>query len=198
MSRRFDIAKQIVAETCPERNLKWENVQLFAGIIQEKSYQKGDVILKEGDICENLMYIEKGMLRQHYIKHGKDMTEHIAYENGMVICIESYFCQKPTLLLVEALESCVLWNIPHDYIEDLADRNNEVSYLYRKIVEKSLILSQVKADLLRFESAKERYLKLMQLYPEIVKRASLTHVSSYLQMSLETLSRVRANITGQK
>lgn len=68
----------------------------------------------------------------------------------------------------------------------------------RKIVEKSLILSQVKADLLRFESAKERYLKLMQLYPEIVKRASLTHVSSYLQMSLETLSRVRANITGQK
>ena len=50
MSRRFDIAKQIVAETCPERNLEWENVQLFAGIIQEKSYQKGDVILKEGDI----------------------------------------------------------------------------------------------------------------------------------------------------
>lgn len=198
MSRRFDIAKQIVAETCPERNLEWENVQLFAGIIQEKSYQKGDVILKEGDICENLMYIEKGMLRQHYVKHGKDMTEHIAYENGMVICIESYFCQKPTHLLVEALESCVLWNIPHDYIEDLADRNNEVSYLYRKIVENSLILSQVKADLLRFESAKERYLKLMQLYPEIVKRASLTHVSSYLQMSLETLSRVRANITGQK
>ena len=196
MRRRFDIAKQIVAETCPERNLEWENVQLFAGIIQEKSYQKGDVILKEGDICENLMYIEKGMLRQHYVKHGKDMTEHIAYENGMVICIESYFCQKPTHLIVEALESCVLWNIPHDYIEDLADRNNEVSYLYRKIVENSLILSQVKADLLRFESAKERYLKLMQLYPEIVKRASLTHVSSYLQMSLETLSRVRANITG--
>lgn len=47
------------------------------------------------------------------------MTEHIAYENGMVICIESYFCQKPTHLIVEALEPCVLWNIPHDYIEDL-------------------------------------------------------------------------------
>ena len=50
------------------------------------------------------------------------------------------------------------------------------------------------ADMLRFESAKDRYTKLMQHSPEIVRRAPLTYIASYLQMTLETLSRVRASI----
>ena len=60
--------------------------------------------------------------------------------------------------------------------------------------EASLILSQVKADILRFESAKDKYTRLMQLFPEIIRRAPLTHIASYLQMSLETLSRVRSSM----
>ena len=50
MSIQFDIAKQIIAETCPNRKLKLENIRLFADIIQPKKYQKGDIILNEGDI----------------------------------------------------------------------------------------------------------------------------------------------------
>ncbi|MBQ4588518.1 MAG: Crp/Fnr family transcriptional regulator, partial [Bacteroidaceae bacterium] len=66
--------------------------------------------------------------------------------------------------------------------------------LYRRFFEDSLILSQVKADMLRFESAKDRYSRLIQLFPEIVKRAPLTYIASYLQMSLETLSRARSSM----
>ena len=54
-----------------------------------------------------------------------------------------------------------------------------------------------KGDILRFESAKDRYTKLMNVFPEIIRRAPLTYVASYLQMSLETLSRVRASISTQ-
>lgn len=57
MSIQFDIAKQIIAETCPNRKLKLENIRLFADIIQPKKYQKGDIILNEGDICNCLFYI---------------------------------------------------------------------------------------------------------------------------------------------
>ena len=58
MSIQFDIAKQIIAETCPNRKLKLENIRLFADIIQPKKYQKGDIILNEGDICNCLFYID--------------------------------------------------------------------------------------------------------------------------------------------
>ena len=80
MSIQFDIAKQIIAETCPNRKLKLENIRLFADIIQPKKYQKGDIILNEGDICNCLFYIEKGFIRQHYLKHDKDVIEHLACE----------------------------------------------------------------------------------------------------------------------
>ena len=196
MSHQFEIAKQIVEETSPHRKLQLENIRLFANIIQCKKYHKGDIILGEGEVCNNLLYIEQGLLRQYYVKHGKDMTEHLSYEgNGVVWCIESYFHQTPTHLLMEALEPSVVWEIPRDLMEDISDKNCDIAYLYRRFFEDSLILSQVKADMLRFESAKERYSRLMQLFPEIVKRAPLTYIASYLQMSLETLSRVRSSMT---
>ena len=56
------------------------------------------------------------------------------------------------------------------------------------------MLSQLKADILRFESANDRYARLQQHFPEITRRAPLTMIASYLQMTLETLSRVRASI----
>ena len=60
--------------------------------------------------------------------------------------------------------------------------------------ENSLILSQRKADFLRFETANERYARLLKEHPEIVQRAPLSHIASYLLMTPETLSRVRANM----
>ena len=196
MSHQFEIAKQIVEETCPHRKLQLENIRLFANIIQCKKYHKGDIIWGEGEVCNSLLYIEQGLLRQYYVKHGKDVTEHLSYEgSGVVWCIESYFHQTPTHLLMEALEPSVVWEIPRNLMEDISDTNCDISYLYRRFFEDSLILSQVKADMLRFESAKERYSRLMQLFPEIIKRAPLTYIASYLQMSLETLSRVRSSMT---
>ena len=196
MSHQFEIAKQIVEETCPHRKLQLENIRLFAYIIQCKKYHKGDIILGEGEVCNSLLYIEQGLLRQYYVKHGKNVTEHLSYEgNGVVWCIESYFHRTPTHLSMEALEPSVVWEIPRDLMEDISDTNCDISYLYRRFFEDSLILSQVKADMLRFESAKERYSRLMQLFPEIIKRAPLTYIASYLQMSLETLSRVRSSMT---
>ena len=61
-----------------------------------------------------------------------------------------------------------------------------------KILEESLIISQIHADLLRFETAQDRYLKLCKLMPQVVLRAPLVYVANYLQMTPETLSRVRA------
>ena len=61
-------------------------------------------------------------------------------------------------------------------------------------MENSLILSQNKADSLRFESANERYMRLLKEHPEIVQRAPLSCIASYLQMTPETLSRVRASL----
>lgn len=194
MSIQFEIAKQIITETCPNRKIKLENIRLFADIIQPQKHHKGDIILNDGDMCNCLFYIEKGFIRQYYVKHDKEVTEHLACEKDVVWCIDSYFNHEPTHLMMEALEQSVLWAIPRDIMEELSDTNGDIAYLYRRFFENSLMLSQLKADILRFESANERYVRLSQQFPEIIKRAPLTLIASYLQITLETLSRVRASI----
>ena len=164
MTERLDIARQIVEETCPHRRFKLENIQMFSEVIQCRKFHKGEVILAEGEVCTCLSYIEKGLTRQHYVKHEKDMTEHLSCEGGVVFCIESYFNGTPTHLAMEALEPTVIWEMPRDKMEELAETNADLAYLYRRFMEDSLMLSQVKADILRFESAKDRYAKLMQAH----------------------------------
>ena len=63
---------------------------------------------------------------------------------------------------------------------------------YQRIFEYKLIVSQRKADSWRFENAHERYDRFCREYPVISKRVSIAHIASYLLMSPETLSRVRA------
>ena len=76
----------------------------------------------------------------------------------------------------------------------LCAEDYEIEVMYRRLLENSLILSQRKADFLRFETANERYARLLKEHPEIVQRAPLSHIASYLLMTPETLSRVRANM----
>ena len=77
-------------------------------------------------------------------------------------------------------------------MEQLSLEDAAIGAWYRRIFELSLIESQVKADTLRFEPAHERYTKLLQLHPEILKRTPLVYIASLLQMTPETLSRVRS------
>lgn len=173
-----------------------EKIHTVAETLVCKKYKKGEQVLRAGEVCRNMFFIEKGMMRQYYFKYDRDLTEHISYEDGMVICLESYLKEEPTRLMIETLEPCVVWEINKASIERLAAEDAEIGVLYRKIFENSLIDSQIKADVLRFEPAHERYVRLLQLHPEILKRAPLVYIASLLQMTPETLSRVRSATHG--
>ena len=122
------------------------------------------------------------------------MTEHIGEDHTIVMCIESLFREEPTHLEVEALEASVVYAIPRVELERVALHNVNIQIMYRKILEESLILSQVHADLVRFETAHDRYKRMCKLMPQVVLRAPLVYIASYLQMTPETLSRVRSSI----
>ena len=154
-------------------------------------FQKGDTILPEGQVCRAMYFVDKGMVRQYYYKNKRDVTEHFSFEGRIVFCIESFLKQEPSRLIVEALEPSILYAIPYDDLHNLMVRNQEMEMLYRKILEHVAISSQEHADSQRFENASERYERLLREKPEIVLRAPMVHIASFLQMTPETLSRVR-------
>lgn len=111
------------------------------------------MILSEGEICKHVYYIERGLIRQFYFKNGKQITEHLGEDRSIFMCIESLFREEPTKLQVEAIEPTWVYALPKQKLEQVALHNVNIQILYRKILEESLITSQVHADLVRFETA---------------------------------------------
>ena len=184
-----DIARELARKYS---TMTHDELDLLESILVPMKFAKGAMVLNEGEVCKNIYYIDKGLLRQFYYKNDKELTEHLGVENTIVMCIESLFREEPTHLLVEALEPTIIYALPKQRLEQVALHNVNIQILYRKILEESLILSQVHADLVRFESAQDRYKKLCKLMPQVVLRAPLVYIASYLQITPETLSRVRA------
>ncbi|MFC2490215.1 MAG: Crp/Fnr family transcriptional regulator [Prevotella sp.] len=184
-----DIARELARKYS---TMTHDELDILESVLVPMKFAKGEIILKEGDVCEHIYYVERGLTRQFYFKNGKELTEHIGVEHTIVMCIESLFKEKPTYLQLEALEPTLVYAMPKHRLEEVALHNVNIQILYRKILEESLIISQVHADMLRFEMAQDRYLKLCKQSPQVVLRAPLVYVASYLQMTPETLSRVRA------
>ncbi len=184
-----DAARDIARIYC---TLSLLGIDALSKLLVPMKVQRGDIILREGEICKAMYYVSRGMVRQFYFKNGKDITEHFSFEGRICFCIESFLEQEPSRIVVEALENSVVYAIPYDTWHVAMLQNPEMELLYRKILEHALISSQVHADSQRFENAQERYERLLKTHPEIVLRAPLYHVASFLQMTPETLSRVRA------
>ena len=184
-----DIARELARKYS---TMTHEELDTLESILVPMKFAKGEMILKEGEVCENIYYIEHGLVRQFYFKNGKQITEHLGEDRTVFMCIESLFREEATKLQVEAIEPTTVYALPKLRLEQVALHNVNIQILYRKILEESLIISQVHADLVRFETAQDRYKKMCKLSPQVILRAPLVYIASYLQMTPDTLSRVRA------
>lgn len=186
-----DIARELARKYS---TMTHDELDILESILEPVKYGKGEMILTEGEVCRGISYIEKGLVRQFYNKNGKEVTENLGVDHTIFMCIESLFKEEPTRLQVEALEATLVYILPKSKLEAAAIRNVNIQMLYRKILEESLIQSQVHADLMRFETAPNKYKRLCELSPQVVLRAPLTYIASYLQMTPETLSRIRSGV----
>ena len=190
MDYRRDVAREIARRYC---RLEPHSIEVLASLLTPMKFLRGEVVLREGEECTCMYYVERGMVRQYYYKNGKDVTEHFSFEGRIVMCIESLLKHVPSQIIIEALETTHLYALPRKKLLETIEICPELEILYRKITEHALISSQHHADSQRFENAQERYERLLREKPEIVLRAPMVHVASFLQMTPETLSRVRAH-----
>ena len=190
MNNRKEVAKEIARRYC---RLEPDSIDVLAQLLVPMKFHRGEVILREGEECTCMYYVDSGMVRQYYFKNGKDVTEHFSFEGRIVMCIESLLKHVPSQIIIESLETTQLYALPRKKLLEAIEYTPELGILYRKILEHALISSQHHADSQRFENAQERYERRLKEKPEIILRAPMIHVASFLQMTPETLSRVRAH-----
>lgn len=189
MDKRHDIARDLARRY---GTLSTEQMNQLAELLVPMRLRRRQLLLDAGSVCENIYYVERGLLRQFYNKNGRELTEHIGSEGSIIMCIESLFRHVPSYLTIEALEPSTVYAIPFTSFMQLCEGNFAFCKILLSILEESLIVSQHKADTLRYETAQERYRRTLHDLPDLVRRAPLHILASYLQMTPETLSRVRS------
>jgi len=189
----LSLTKRDVARELARRysTMTHEELDMLESVLVPMKFAKGEKILGEGDVCTNIYWIVKGLVRQYYYKNEKELTEYMAAEDTIMMSIESLFKETPSMQIMQAIEPTIVFAMPKKDLEAVAMKSVNIQILYRKILEESLIISQQRADMLRFESAQDRYQKFVKRSPQLVLRAPLVYIASYLQMTPETLSRVR-------
>lgn len=158
-------------------------------------------LVKENTVSDYIYFIEKGVARIYYYKNarpddpfgrGKEITEWLALDGQFFLSITSFFQRTPSHLIIQTIEPSEVYGIHHDDLMRLADKFHDVERLLRKMVTLSLIFSQQRMDSIQFESAQQRYERLLKTSPEIIQRVPLTYIASFLGITLETLSRIRS------
>jgi len=155
------------------------------------SLEKGHILVKEGQFADKTYFVYKGCARAYYLKSGKDITDWFAFENEFISSINSFFLNVPSPHYIEILETSILLEISRSLITELSQKYHAFERLGSVLVTKTMLELQQRIVSIQFETAKQKYESLLALRPDITQRIPLTHIASYLGITLETLSRVR-------
>lgn len=170
--------------------------QRLISIIQTTRVKKRQFIDQPGFISSYRNYIVKGAFRSYFIDNeGKDHTVQIAVEDWFVSDFYSYITQTPATLYVEALENSVILQMKYDDIEALCKEIHNLSEYFRVTTERAFAFSRRRALSTLSKTAEERYLEFLERYPGIVQRVPQKVIASYLGMSPEFLSKIRAQLS---
>ena len=161
-------------------------------IVNAAKIKKKEYILKAGRTCEQIHFIEEGLFRCFYIKDQSEVCSWFMKEGDLAISIKSFFEQKPSYESIQALEDSVSYYISYRDLQLIYHEYPEFNFIGRVLTEKYYTMSEQRLYAMRMQRAPERYSYLMQNSPELIKRVPASHIASYLGITLETLSRIKA------
>lgn len=162
---------------------------------QEKNVAKGEFLLQEGEICRHTFFVESGLLRMYSIdKNGKEHIIQFAPEQWLMSDRSSLYFGENSKYYVDAVEDSTVMLLDNDFFPNLKMNfpgsivNNDL------LLQKHIRNLQNRVNSLLAETAQERYLNFIKMYPDLMQRVPQWMVASYLGITPESLSRVRKEL----
>ncbi len=174
------------------KKLDKETLTVLENISSDRNIKKGDFLLKQDEICRKSYTIISGIARKYYLNDGKEITTEIYFDNDIAMSFDSYSLQKPSREFIQAITDMTISETDFKAFQT-------AKLQFPKLVTLDLLMTEYYAMWLEnrlFEfhtlDATQRYRLLCKNHPQITQNIPLTYIASYLGISLETLSRIRA------
>ncbi|MBN9296367.1 MAG: Crp/Fnr family transcriptional regulator [Filimonas sp.] len=171
-----------------------EEIKLFADSWKEKKLDKNDLLFKTGDICRYDSFVISGCVKAFYIHPttGKEEILFFAIEDWWATDLDSFSNQSPSDYTIQALEDTLLLQISHDAFEKLLKAIPKLERYFRLILHGYISAIQKRIILTNAHSAEERYIEFVKRYPKIIQKVPQYLIASYLGITPEFLSKIRA------
>lgn len=177
--------RQYIDLTPEEEELLLENTTY-------RRYLKGQYVTQQGDVCKQESFVLSGCLRTFYVDNeGQEHIVMFAIENWWTADLGSFITQTPADYNVQCLENTEVIQFSYNDIERLYIQIPKLERFFRIIIQNAYVASEKRIIRSFSLSAKERYLKFREQYPQIEQRVPQYMIASYLGITKEFLSKIR-------
>lgn len=159
------------------------------------------VLLEEGKVSNNYIFVEKGCIRLFFNNHGDDKTVQFFFETEGLTSFESFLKNTPSLFTIETIEPSVIYLLPKIHVSNLiAELSREpdfVNLILSISAERQLHYMHEFVSFIR-DTPEQRYQNLLTERPHIVQRVPQHYIASYLGVSRVHLSRIKSGLARKK
>ena len=160
--------------------------------IKTKSFKKGQVINSEGQICKNLFYIDKGLVKHYYYHKDRVFILRFFSETNFFTVLDSFANQTPSKFITITLEDTETSTIDYADFEELCKKHHSFETFSRKLYTMAAVVNLKRIKEMFDADASELYKEFINENQHLLQRISLGDTASYLGISQVTLSRIRA------
>lgn len=179
--------RQFIENYTPIPDEEWS---IVSAAFQKHEFKKNELILREGEICRYFGFLEKGLLRFFVHKNGEDVTKFFTVAPYCFTSQYSFRQRVPAAENIETLEPCTAYLIGLDKADELLSLKHWADFTRKFVQEVQFHTEQLMMEA-KTEDAGKRYLNLIEKYPQLIQRIPLRHLSSFLGIAPQSLSRIR-------
>lgn len=174
-----------------------ETEQLLAQM-EQLTCRKGEHIVQQGERNSSLYLVAQGIWRGYYLRDGVDISLWFAFEGDTLFSSWSYVAGLPSLLSIEAMSDSTVYRISKQKMETFFASSIAFANIGRIIFERQFLDMESWMVHGGATQAKQRYLALLEQNPELLQQVPLKHIASYLMITPQSLSRIRAELSRKK
>tara|TARA_R110002126_G_scaffold22865_1_gene81067 strand:+ start:19353 stop:19934 length:582 start_codon:yes stop_codon:yes gene_type:complete len=184
---------QLIQSISKYVDLSSEEEKLINFFWTEKTLEKGEYLLRNGEICRTDNFVANGALKAYYInpQSGREEILYFAIENWWATDIESFQKQKASIYNIQAIERTELLQINYNSFQKMLFEIPKLERFFRIILENYLGSLQKRLITNNTLDAEQRYVTFVENYAKIADKAPQYLIASYLGITAEFLSRIR-------
>ena len=172
---------------------------LLITCLRERKVKKGQFLVHEGAVSRCTNFVNEGSVRTYFIdSNGQEHIVQFAIEGWWISDLNSFIMQTPATFNVQAIEDCIILELPFESLEMLYDKIPTLERYFRIITQRAFVAFQQRVVQNISMAAEDRYLAFQQKYPKIELRIPQKLVASYLGISAEFLSKIKKRLKEQK